>query len=322
MPRVNGLVVAGAFVGGLVIYPPAIGGLRRLGLRQVERTDGPASHLTKSGTPTAGGLVFCILLAAGWGLVLRDPVGGVVVAAAALGGAIGLLDDLRKAHQGEGLRVRPKFALLAGCAALLALGLAATHASVELIPGLGMKDLGWGGIVLAAIAMLATANAANLTDGVDGLAAGCAIPALAACGAAAALEHKTNLALTCWLAAALVLSFLFFNLPRARVFMGDAGSLAIGLLLAAAAAETGLLLLLPLLAAVFLAETVSVIAQVGFFKLTGGRRLLRMSPLHHHLELGGWSEWAVDLRLWSISLLTAALVVGWAVWSGIKGGLH
>ncbi|MHB8394620.1 MAG: phospho-N-acetylmuramoyl-pentapeptide-transferase [Candidatus Dormibacteria bacterium] len=319
MPRVNGLVVAGAFVGGLVLYPPAIRSLRRLGLRQVERSDGPQSHLSKAGTPTAGGLVFCILLAAVWGLALRDPLGGVVVAAAALGGAIGLLDDLRKAHRGEGLRVRPKFVLLTVCAAILALGLSATHASVELVPGLGMRDLGWGGIALAALAMLATANAANLTDGVDGLAAGCAIPALVACGSAAALEQKMSLAVTCWSAAALILAFLFFNLPKARVFMGDAGSLAIGLLIAAAAAETGLLVLLPLLAAVFLAETLSVIAQVGYFKLTGGRRLLRMSPLHHHLELGGLSEWAIDLRLWSVSLVTAGLVVGWAFWSGIQG---
>jgi phospho-N-acetylmuramoyl-pentapeptide-transferase len=92
-------------------------------------------------------------------------------------------------------------------------------------------------------------------------------------------------------------------------------------MLAAAAAETGLLFLLPLLAAVFVIETVSVMAQVGYFKLTGGRRLLRMSPFHHHLELGGMEELEIDLRLWSVSVITAVLVVGWAVWSGL-GGPH
>jgi len=320
MPRVNGLVVAGAFVGGVVVYPPAVGGLRRLGLLQRERTDGPRSHLIKAGTPTSGGLVFAALLALVWAAALRGGDGAEVVGAGLLGAAVGLLDDWTKVRRGEGLRVLPKFVLLAVCAAGLALGLQTTHASVEVIPGLGMRDLGVGGIALAALAMLATSNAANLTDGVDGLAAGCAVPALAVCGAAAALEHHAGLALTCWAGAALVLSFLCFNLPPARVFMGDAGSLALGLILASAAAETGLLVLLPLLALVYVAEAGSVMAQVGYFKLTGGRRLLRMSPLHHHLELGGLSEWAIDLRLWTISVVTAALVLGWAVWSGLAGG--
>ncbi|MHB1638540.1 MAG: MraY family glycosyltransferase [Candidatus Dormibacteria bacterium] len=316
----NGLAVAGAFVGGVVLYPPTIAVLGRLGMRQQERSDGPASHLPKAGTPTAGGLLFALLLAVIWLLALRGPAGAVVVGAALLGSAVGLLDDLTKLRRGAGLRVLPKFILLALCAAGLAVGLQATHASVEVVPGLGLRDLGIGGIALAALAMLATANAANLTDGVDGLAAGCAVPALAACGAAAALEHRPLLALTCWSAAALVLAFLCFNLPTARLFMGDAGSLAIGLMLAAAAAETGLLVLLPLLALVYLAEAASVMAQVGYFKLSGGRRLLRMSPLHHHLELGGVSEWGVDLRLWPVALVTAAVVVGWAVWSGLPGG--
>jgi phospho-N-acetylmuramoyl-pentapeptide-transferase len=321
MPRVNGLAVAGAFAGGVVLYPPTIAALGRLGMRQQERSDGPVSHLVKAGTPTAGGLLFTVLLAAVWAIALRGPGGAVVVAAALLGAAVGFLDDLTKVRRGAGLRVAPKFLLLALCAAGLGVALQATHASWEVVPGLGLRDLGVGGIALAALALLATANAANLTDGVDGLAAGCAVPALFACGLAAALEHRSLLAATCWAAAALVLAFLCFNLPPARVFMGDAGSLALGLMLAAAAAETGLLLLLPLLALVYLAEAASVMAQVGYFKMSGGRRLLRMSPLHHHLELGGLGEWGIDLRLWAISVITAGLVIGWAVWSGL-GGPH
>lgn len=319
MPRVNQLAVAGAFVGGVLLYPPAIVTLRRIGLRQVERHEGPASHLSKAGTPTAGGVVFGLVLAAIWAAALRDPAGGVVVAAAALGTGIGLVDDWAKVHRGSGIRVLPKFAWLALCAGLLGLGLAATGAGWQLVPGLGWRDLGAAGLALGAFAALATANASNLTDGVDGLTAGVAVPAFAAVAVAAAVEHRLELASTCLVVAAGLLAFLVFNRPQARIFMGDAGSLALGLMLAVAAAEAGLLVLLPLLAVVFLIEAVSVIAQVGYFKLSHGRRLLRMSPFHHHLELGGMTEWEVDLRLWAVSLIAAVLVVGWALWTGLSG---
>jgi phospho-N-acetylmuramoyl-pentapeptide-transferase len=313
--------VAGTFTGGVVLYPFAIVSLRRLGILQRERADGPGSHLVKAGTPTSGGIVFCLVVAAAWVIALRDPAGGVLVAAAVLGAVVGFADDLFKVRFGTGMRVLPKFALLALCAAALAVGLFATGATRELVPGLGFREVGALGLALAAFALLATSNAANLTDGVDGLAAGCSVPAFAACGVAAAMEHRLALATTCWCVAAVLLAFLIYNRPKARIFMGDAGSLALGLMLAVAAAETGLLFLLPLLAAVFVIETVSVMAQVGYFKLTGGRRLLRMSPFHHHLELGGMGELEIDLRLWSVSVITAVLVVGWAVWSGL-GGPH
>ncbi len=320
MPRVTGLAAAGAFVGGVVIFPPAIAGLRRLGIRQRERSEGPGSHLIKAGTPTAGGVVFCLVLALAWALGPRGAPGGVVVAAGLLGAGVGLFDDLTKVRSGEGVRVLPKFALLLGCALALAVGLELTGAGRQLIPALGWRDLGLGGIALAAFAVLATANAVNLTDGVDGLAAGSAVPSFLAIGVAAFLEHRPGLAETCWAVAGVLVAFLLYNRPRARIFMGDAGSLALGLMLAVAAAETGLLVLLPLLAAVFLAETISVILQVGFFKLTHGRRLLRMSPLHHHLELGGMGEWGVDLRLWAASLAAAVLTLLWAAWAGLGGG--
>jgi phospho-N-acetylmuramoyl-pentapeptide-transferase len=305
----------------VALYPFAIVVLRRLDIRQRERADGPGSHLVKAGTPTSGGLLFCLVVAAAWLIALRDAAGGVVVAAAALGAAVGFADDLTKIRSGTGMRALPKFTLLALCAAGLAVGLFATGATRELVPGLGLREVGALGLALAAFALLATSNATNLADGVDGLAAGCAVPAFAACGAAAAVEHRMALATTCWCVAAVLLAFLIYNRPRARIFMGDAGSLALGLMLAVAAAEVGLLFLLPLLAAVYVIEAASVIAQVGYFKLTGGRRLLRMSPFHHHLELGGMGEWEVDLRLWSVSVVTALLVVGWAIWSGL-GGPH
>jgi len=322
MPRVNWLAAAGTFLGTLAVYPLAISGLGRIGLRRVERSDLPRSHMAKIGTPTAGGALFVIALLVTWAIVARDPAGGLVAGGAALGCGAGLVDDVAKVRRGEGVRFRPKLLLLAACAALLTLGVFATSATTQTIPGLGPRDLGLLGLALAGFAILATANAANLTDGVDGLAAGCGIPGLAACAALAMVEHRSQLAVTCACLAAALLAFLFFNRPRARVFMGDAGSLAVGLALAVSAIEVGALVLLPILALVFVAEAGSVIVQLTHVKLTHGRRLFRASPIHHHFEEGGMSEWGIDLRFWAISALAAALGAYWAVAAGLPGGAH
>ncbi|HVC22849.1 MAG TPA: phospho-N-acetylmuramoyl-pentapeptide-transferase [Candidatus Dormibacteraeota bacterium] len=318
----NWLAAAGTFLGTLAVYPLAISGLGRIGLRRVERSDLPRSHMAKIGTPTAGGALFVIALLVTWAIVARDPAGGLVAGGAALGCGAGLVDDVAKVRRGEGVRFRPKLLLLAACAALLTLGVFATSATTQTIPGLGPRDLGLLGLALAGFAILATANAANLTDGVDGLAAGCGIPGLAACAALAMVEHRSQLAVTCACLAAALLAFLFFNRPRARVFMGDAGSLAVGLALAVSAIEVGALVLLPILALVFVAEAGSVIVQLTHVKLTHGRRLFRASPIHHHFEEGGMSEWGIDLRFWAISALAAALGAYWAVAAGLPGGAH
>ncbi|MGC8473123.1 MAG: phospho-N-acetylmuramoyl-pentapeptide-transferase, partial [Candidatus Dormibacteria bacterium] len=210
---------------------------------------------------------------------------------------------------------------VAGIFALLALTWVHTSTMLSLtrltLPGWDLTSVGW--FLLAVFVIVATSNAVNLTDGVDGLAPGTAVPGFLALGLAAQLQGRSELAGTCWSVAAVLLAFLVFNRPRAKIFMGDAGSLALGLMLAVAAAEVGLLVLLPLLGAVFLVETGSVILQVGYFRLTGGRRLFRMSPLHHHLEMGGLGEWAVDLRLWAASWAAGALALLWAVATGLGG---
>jgi phospho-N-acetylmuramoyl-pentapeptide-transferase len=316
----NWLAAVATLGGGLLVYPLVIQGLGRVGLREVERPDVPSSHLSKTGTPTAGGLVFVAAALAAWAVLARDPAGGLVAGAAVLGCAVGLVDDRTKVRRGEGIRFRPKLLLLAACAGVLTLGIVAVTATPQTIPFLGPRELGVLGLALAALAILATANAVNLTDGVDGLAAGCGIPGLGACAALAMLEHRVELATTCLCLAAALAAFLTYNLPRAKVFMGDAGSLALGLALAVAAIEVGVLVLLPLLALVFVAEAGSVIAQVGYFRLTHGRRIFRSSPLHHHFELGGMSEWGVDLRFWAVAVLAAALAAYWAVAAGLPGG--
>ncbi|MGC2207818.1 MAG: phospho-N-acetylmuramoyl-pentapeptide-transferase, partial [Candidatus Dormiibacterota bacterium] len=253
-------------------------------------------------------------------VVVRDPAGGLVAGAAALGCGAGLVDDITKLRRGEGVRFRPKLLLLALCAGLLTVGLYAVSATHQTVPGLGPRDLGLLGLALAGFAILGTANAVNLADGVDGLAAGCGIPGLGACAVLAMLEHRPGLALTCACLVGALLAFMIFNRPRARVFMGDAGSLALGLSLAVAAIEVGVLVLLPLLALVFVAEAGSVIIQIGHVKLTHGRRLLRASPLHHHFEQGGMSEWAVDFWFWGVAVVAAALAGYWAVAAGLVGG--
>ncbi|HEY6537548.1 MAG TPA: phospho-N-acetylmuramoyl-pentapeptide-transferase [Candidatus Dormibacteraeota bacterium] len=316
----NWLAVGGTFLGALVVYPLAIAGYGRIGLRQVERSDVPASHLAKVGTPTAGGVVFVAAVILAWAVAARDPAGGLVVGAAALGCGAGLVDDLTKLRRGDGMRFRPKLLFLALCAAVLAVGVAATSATSQTVPLLGPRDLGLLGVALAGFAILATANAANLTDGVDGLAAGCAIPGFAACAALAMVEHRPGLALTCACLAAALLAFVCFNRPRAAIFMGDAGSLAVGLALAVAAIEVGALILLPLLALIFVVEAGSVIVQLSHVKLTNGRRLFRASPIHHHFEEGGRSEWTIDLWFWAIAAVAATAAASWAVTTGLVGG--
>lgn len=320
MPRMNWLAAVGTFAGALVAYPVAISGLGRIGLRQVVGPDVPRSHHLKAGTPTAGGVVFVLAALAAWAVLSRDPAGGLVVGAASLGCAVGLIDDIAKVRRGQGVRFRPKLLLLAVCAGLLTVGVFALPATTQTIPGLGPRDLGSLGLALAGFAILATANAVNLADGVDGLASGCGIPGLGACAALAGVEHRPQLALTCVCLAAALAAFLVFNRPRARIFMGDAGSLALGLALAVAAIEVGVLVLLPLLAVIFVAEAGSVIVQLSHFRLTHGRRLFRASPLHHHFEEGGMSEWGVDLRFWAVASLGAALAAYWAVGAGLVGG--
>ncbi|HVB14096.1 MAG TPA: phospho-N-acetylmuramoyl-pentapeptide-transferase [Candidatus Dormibacteraeota bacterium] len=316
----NWLAALGTFVGALAVYPLAISGLERIGLREGARSNLPRSHVHKIGTPTAGGTLFVVAVLVAWAIVARDPAGGLVAGAAALGCGAGLIDDITKVRRHEGVRFRPKLLLLALCAGLLAVGVFATSATTQTVPGLGPRDLGVFGLALAGFAILATANAANLTDGVDGLAAGCGIPGLGACAALAMVEHRAQLAVTCACLAAALLAFLVYNRPRASVFMGDAGSLAVGLALAVAAIEVGALVLLPLLALIYLIEAGSVIIQLTHVRLTGGRRLFRASPIHHHFEEGGMSEWAIAVRFWTGAALAAALAAYWAVSAGLPGG--
>lgn len=291
--------------------------MRRLRITAHAYEDAPAAHQEKTGTPTMGGLVFAVALLAALAIdrvpLLTDVVFLVVFCA-----TIGAIDDVLKIRHGNnrGLRARTKFLATALGAAIFLREIAA---SPSLFPPDAVFHAGtfwlsaphWLWLLLGILAITGTIHAVNLTDGLDGLATGTMIPPLAAF---ALVGVATNVP-AAWVAASVGLGacigFLVFNRHPAQLFMGDTGSLALGALLAGVAVLTGEMLLLLVIGGVFVAEALSVILQVSYFKATGGRRIFRMSPLHHHFELSGWPETTVTIRFWVASLLCS--LVGWAI---------
>jgi phospho-N-acetylmuramoyl-pentapeptide-transferase len=182
------------------------------------------------------------------------------------------------------------------------------------IPGIEQKiDIGWVYIPIAIFFIVGFSNAVNLTDGLDGLCGSIAAVAFAAYGVIAFLQGQIWLVAFDFTVVGAIFAFLWYNAYPAELFMGDTGSLAIGATLAVVALMTGQWLLLPIVGFVFVAEALSVILQVGYFKLTGGKRLFKMSPLHHHFELLGWSETHVTQRFWLVGILSAMLGIALAL---------
>jgi phospho-N-acetylmuramoyl-pentapeptide-transferase len=311
------LLVVGLVVAALV-YPSAIRRLRRARMGQAIREEGPAAHLGKAGTPTAGGIVF-IALAVGIYLVAdRSLAGALVVVALLLGGALGLLDDLRAiaGRRNLGLRAREKIVVQLLTGGVIG-GLAWWWGfDRQLLPFDGRVALGGWLIPIGVVAVAAGSNAFNLTDGSDGLAAGAGAVVFAALAVVALWRHQTVAALLPAALVGLLLGFLIYNLHPARIFMGDTGSLALGTAMVAAALTTGFLWYLPLLALIFVVETLSVIAQVASFKATG-RRIIKMSPLHHHFQLSGWSEMRVATSFWAVGVLAAVVCLLIARWGSV-----
>ena len=305
-----GAVVAGLGSGALLFL------LRRLGIRQRAYEDAPATHGAKTGTPTMGGIVFALALAAALATV-RAPLLAELVLLVVLCAGIGAIDDALAIRRGanRGLRARTKFLATALAATIFmrAAGAAPNLFPPDVIFHAGNFSLAaphWLWLLLGILAIVGTAHAANLTDGLDGLAAGTMIPPLIVV-AAIAPASVAGAAIGAAVGAGACAGFLLFNAHPAKLFMGDTGSLALGALLAGASILAGEMLLLLLIGAVFVIEALSVIIQVAYFKATRGRRILRMSPLHHHFELVGWPETKVTSRFWVASAL--ASLVGWAI---------
>jgi phospho-N-acetylmuramoyl-pentapeptide-transferase len=307
-----------AFLLVIVVGRPYINFLRRNRIGKQIRIEEPEGHSHKTGTPTMGGLmitapviVLTIIFNLSGRLSMLLPI-GVLVGTAVLGA----IDDRMNLVGGNktGMTARFKMAWLLIFSVLTALIL---YFPLDLtainIPWVGRIDIGLWYILIAVFAIAGTANAVNLTDGLDSLAGGTAAVAFVAFGIIAFLQGQVHVVTFCFMMAGSILGFLWFNAPPAEVFMGDTGSLALGAALATAAFMTGQWLLLPVVGFVFVAVTMSVILQVLFFKCTGGKRLFRMAPLHLHFELKGWSETQITVRFWLIAMLAGLLGVALAM---------
>jgi len=290
--------------------------LRRLKFGQQIRTDGPQSHLKKQGTPTMGGIIIMIALLLAF-LKFSDKTDEFwVLLVASLGfGLVGFLDDYIKIvfKRSLGLTAKQKLAgqllfSIVVCVLLNRMG----HSTEIGVPGTHFSfDLGWFYYLFVVIIMFATSNSVNFTDGLDGLLAGTSAIAFGAFTILALSVNEYESAVFSAAMIGAVLGFLVFNAHPAKVFMGDAGSLGIGGGLAAVAMLTKMELILIIVGGVFVFEMLSVIIQVTSFKLRG-KRVFKMSPIHHHFELSGWSEWRVVTTFWIAGFILAAigLVVG------------
>lgn len=307
-----------AFIGtagfAVLLGPVLIPLLRILKFGQTVRSDGPQTHLRKTGTPTMGGLLFIIPITL-VSYYLAGESREVILALVALVGygLVGFADDFIKValHRSLGLKARHK---LSG---EIALGLALSMLAMMLTPrGTAVSlfsysiDLGWFYPFFGLLVLVATTNTVNLTDGLDGLAAGTMLLASLGYAIICRLAGHDGLVVFALAVAGGCLGFLVYNRYPAKVFMGDTGSLALGGALGMLAILTGTELLLFVIGGIFVAEALSVIIQVLSFRLTG-RRVFRMSPLHHHFELCGWHETRVVAMFWlaGAGLAAAAVVI-------------
>jgi phospho-N-acetylmuramoyl-pentapeptide-transferase len=325
------LLAAGfAMIVSLVGTPFLISWLRAHAIGQPIREEGPETHLTKAGTPTMGGVAIVGGAVVGYvGAHLRDGAvftwGGMLTMAAIVGAAfVGLVDDWIKVRDRKGITGRAKMAgllLVAGAFAWSVLVKAdvSTNLSFTRIDSLDIDLTKVGWVLFAILVFAGFTNAVNLTDGLDGLAAGSASFSYSAYVVIAfwAFRHPETYHIPQALDLALVAAsmvgacagFLWWNAAPAQIIMGDTGSLAIGAGLAAMALVTNTHLLLPIIGGIYVIETVSVMLQVASFRLFK-RRVFRMAPIHHHFELLGWPETTVIIRFWILAAMATAMAVG------------
>ncbi|MDI6712914.1 MAG: phospho-N-acetylmuramoyl-pentapeptide-transferase [Anaerosomatales bacterium] len=307
------------------LFPLWIRVLRYRNIGQQVRADGPQGHLVKQGTPTMGGVLILLVVSAvylGGGEVDRK---GMVALMAMLGcGLLGFIDDYAKVVHERSLGLRPRAKIAGQAVVAIAVALAAVnwaHISTKvLLPPIGYIDLGvlssvvdlgavsirvpWLYLVLVWFMVVGESNAVNLTDGLDGLAAGTVTLVMLSYAAIAFRQDSLAVSLFASTVAGACVGFLWYNSHPADIFMGDTGSLGLGAAIAALAIVTKTELLLLLIGGVYLLETLSVVLQVASFKLTG-KRIFRMAPIHHHFEMLGWSETKVMVRFWIITGIMA-----------------
>jgi phospho-N-acetylmuramoyl-pentapeptide-transferase len=316
------------FLMAVIWGSPLVELMRRFNLGKQIRIDGPQTHQSKMGTPAMGGI-----LIVGWVVLISVVVNivqiiqaleiaesvviplGVMVAYSILGG----IDDYQgfRLRPGEGMRARVKIlyqlgiALVASILIYFVVNDSHGWMAIPTVPIL--IDIGILYIPMAIIIITGTANAVNITDGLDGLAGIIAATAFAAYGIIALLQDQQFLVVFSFIVVGACFAFLWFNAKPAQMFMGDVGSQALGGALGVVALMTNQWLILPIIAAVPIATMLSTTLQVLYFKWTGGKRLFKMAPLHHHFELIGWSETQIVQRWWLIAILAAMLGVALAL---------
>ena len=334
------------FLGGLsfllaVVWgSPLIKLLKHYGIGKKIRIEGPATHQVKAGTPTMGGLMIVVpVLVITAALNIANLLGSTIVGKSILVpmtvmaafAALGAIDDIMgiRGKSGEGMLARVKFPIQVTVATVSALILYFGPSQLRSValPGVVEKiDIGLLWIPIAVIIIVGEANAVNFSDGLDGLAGIIAATAFMAYAVIAYLQsfqiepfpaterpvvsYLVPFALT---VAGACMAFLWFNAHPAQMFMGDTGSEALGATLGVVALMTGQWLLLPIIALIPMAEMFSVVLQVGYFKLTGGKRLFKMAPLHHHFELLGWSETQIVQRFWLVAIWSAMVGIALAL---------
>ncbi len=301
--------------------------LRHFKLGKIIRVEEPGTHLVKMGTPTMGGvmiilpvvLVTVLLNAAS--LIGMEILGQSVLVPliAMLGfGVLGAVDDwegVRGKRKGSGMRIRTKFI----AQIVLAIGIALVLKYLLKVPDLFLPGvrfevtLGWIYVPIAAFVIVAMSNAVNFTDGLDGLAGLIAATIFAVYGGIALIQGQIFVARFCFTMVGALFGFLWFNVHPAQLMMGDTGALSLGATIAVIALMTGQWALLPIIAIIPVSEALSVVIQILYFRLTHGRRFFKMSPIHYHFELLGWSETQIVQRFWLIGLIAAMLGVGLAL---------
>ena len=311
------LVLIGAvFLLSLIIGKISVVKLRELKLAQTIRDDGPKSHFEKAGTPSMGGLIFIIpIIIASFFLM---PAAVLPLLAMVAYGALGMYDDLEKRviKKGKGLSVKKKFLLqiLVG----LVLAVIAFFVKGGAVIGFSNSVSFNINIVVYFIFMtvyfVGVTNAVNLTDGLDGLSTMVTLPIMVVFILISLLQGNYQMVGVCGVVLVALLGFLIFNLHPAKIFMGDTGSMALGALIAGIAIVLKVELLLLILGLVYIAETLSVMLQVLYFKATGGKRLFKMAPLHHHFELSGMKETAV-VKWFTIASCIISLIAFIIYWS-------
>lgn len=300
----------------IMVMPMFIGYFRMKQIGQVTRDEGPKWHEVKTGTPTMGGVVFIIatLITAVWVGIWQGALTlslGLLLFILALYGVLGFLDDFIKVFKKRNLGLTSKQKLIGQIIGGIIFFIVFKYeglATKIAFPFIGSIYIGWLYGIFVIFWLVGFSNAVNLTDGLDGLVAGTASIAYGTYAVIAWHQQQTDILIFCVTIVGGLVGFFFFNKKPAKIFMGDVGSLALGGGLAAVSILLHQEWSLLLIGLIFVIETASVMIQVTSFKLTG-KRVFKMSPIHHHFEMSGWSEWRVVLTFWSVGLLAAIVAL-------------